>query len=494
MLTTGLVVIGVATAAGLVAADPAAPLFKPAEAISAALADVKTVDQPQQTRYLWLGNPSNQADRASLISCVNFGINSLSKRKLLHSVDDLGGCGLVRLQLSHYGIDTTPWDELGAKGSGPVRSSGQRCPEPYFHLLKRTILQEFTEKLIDVPRFQEGGKWYNQRWVKEPGKSTTKEELLHGPWLPADAVRELCLLTQCDFPILRADWFVANALIAPAYQQLLGAKDLAAFDDHVRFRSRDEDLAVKGAVLFSSEVAIHNRALLRSPTVFGYYWRSFDYLASTADKDVMANVLSHKADAHEIIASAPNGLQHYLIVNSQNKIIDSGDPNIVIDRSTTWDNKLVWTGISCMICHAKGLKSFKDDVRALADANKRIFALVRQEHLERFTDLFGPQIGKFVAADQDQYAQAIKQITGLTPEKNAESLAKQFLDYVQRPVTLEQVSLETGYSRATILAALKKHQGLDPLLTQLIAGSSVRRDQFERSFGQLMVIMEGERQ
>jgi hypothetical protein len=482
------VVIGVATTAGLTFPDPAVSLSNPAAAVVAALADAKTTADPQHCRYLWLANPP---DAAALIASCNFGVNSLSRKKLLRPLEAIGA-HLLRVELTHYGIETSAWDELGAHGSGPVRSVGKTaCPEPYFHMLKRTTFQEMSERLVDVEPFTgKDGKRYNQKWIKQPvGSATTKEELLHGPWLPAESVRELCLLTQCDFPIVRADWFLANALIAPAYQRFLGVKDLKAFDEQVRFRARDEDLAVKGAVLFSSEVSVHNRALLRSPTVFGHYWKSFDYSASVAEKSVLGNVLAERADAHEIIASAPNGLQHYLIVDGQSRIIDAGDPNIVIDRSTSWDNKLVWTGISCMICHARGLKSFKDDVRNLADANKQIFALVRSEHLERFTDLFGPKIDEFVSTDQAHYADAVKQVNGLTPEKNAEALGRHFLDYVQQPVTLERVCLETGYPRATILAVLKKHQGLDHTLTQLIADSPVRRDQFERSFGQLMTIL-----
>jgi hypothetical protein len=528
------VLMGVAATAGLVHSDPAVPFYKPSEAATAALADVKTQSNPQDLRYLWLGNSADPSARTDLISSCNFALNSLSKRKLLQAVVAVDA-NLLRVDLRHYGIAPSAWDELGAKGSGPVVSAGKTsCPEPYFHLLKRSTIQQFTERLVDVDRFQGAdGKWYNQRWIKEPsGKATVKEELVHGPWLPAQTVRDLCLATQCDFPIMRADWFLANALIAPAYQRLLGIKYLKTFDEQVRFRSRDEDLAVKGSVLFSSEVAVHNRALLRSPTVFGYYWKSFDYQSSIADKDVLANILDNKADAHEIIASAPNGLQHYLIVDGANKVIDAGDPNIVIDRSTSWHNKLVWTGISCMTCHAKGLKEFRDEVRSIADVNKRIFALVRQEQLDRFTDMFGPKIDDFLITDQKHYAAAVNQITGLAPEKNAANLAGQFVAYLQKPITLDQSSLETGHPKATIIATLKKHTGLDHTLTQLlmtavneeqrkaiqvakeraqaiqdvtdrlkaeaeleqqaqkVVDSPVRRDQFERSFGELMTILE----
>jgi hypothetical protein len=476
--------------AGLVTADPADFLQTPADALAIALADAKTNPANVTTlRYLWL---ANSADKATLRGTLAFAVNSLSSRKIPHSLTVLND-SVLRLDLHALGIKPEAWEDLGRSGSGPARATkGIESPEPYFHLLKSTTIQEFREVLVDVPAYVAAdGRTYTRKWSNEPtGKSETKTQLLHGPWLPAEQVKELCALTQTDFPILRGDWFIANALLPPAYYNLLGVKDLKAFDELVRFRSRDEDMAVKGVVNFSSEVAIHNRALLRSPTVFDYYWKSFDFQTSIAGQDMMANVLSSNADAHEFIARLPNGLQGYFLTDGNYKRIDFADPNIAVDRSTAWDNKLVWSGYSCMTCHKLGLKSFSDDVRKLADTNRRIFALVRQENLDKFTDLFAPNIADFVTSDQAKYAIAVQTIAGCTPEENAKNLAKLFLGYVQAPITLTQASLETGYPEAKIVTKLKATQGLDHSLVQLLAGSPVRRDQFERSgFGQLMTLM-----
>jgi hypothetical protein len=482
---------GVALDAVLLAQGPApVALQKPADAVALALASVKTSPEfARHQRFLWLGNCKDAQERGDIISLVNFAVNSLSRRRLIVPATVVSD-SLVGLDLDNYGIDPQAWEDLGSQGSGPeVATRKARRPEPFFHQLTRTTFQEVKEVLVDCEPYWQDGRLYHKRWEKRTGPKQVREQLLHGAWLPQEQVAALALLTQSEFPILEARWFVANALLPPAYQRLLGVKDLKGFQEQVRFRRRDDDLAIRGAVLISSEVAIHNRSLLRTPTVLGYYWSSLDFNSSVAGADVLANVLGERFDASEIIASGPNGLQQYFLINGQGQPIDFADPNVAIDRSTSWENKLVWCGLSCAICHSKGLKPFQDDVRRLADASKNVFAVVRQEHLERFTDLFGPDVDGTVTADQAIYARAVLQATGNDPEKNAANLSRVFLDYVQTPVTLERASFESGYSKDRLLDVIKPARNLDHVLTQLISGSLVRRDQFERAYGELLILL-----
>lgn len=484
---------------GLAQAAPAPALLRPADAVRFALADITataTKDR-RHIRYFWTGNQARQEDRREVVTVLSFAVNSLSRRRIIYPVLDplpTSQGAVLRVDLRQYAIDPEAWDDLGSKGSGPSRSVKKlEQPEPYFHWYTRETTQKVTEEVVRVEPFQgEDGKTYTGRRVEKKSDPVTVRKLVHGPWLPPAEIAALVLACQTDFPIFRADWFISNALLPPAYQKFLGIGELKAFDELVRFRERDEDLAVKGIVLFSSEVALHNRSLLRTPTVLGYYWKSFDYFTSVDDQDLLDNVFKGTADASEYIASNLNGLQIYLLTNADGKVIDFADPNVAIDRSTPWENKLVWTGLSCMTCHSQGMKVFKEDVRHLAQVKNRVAALIKEDKdFERFTDLFGGDIDGFLKGDSGAYERAVMLATGgIRPEVNARNLQRVFIRYVQEPITLDTVALETGYTKAEIGLVLRGLKNPDHTLTQLVAGSPVRRDQLERfGMGQFMSIL-----
>jgi hypothetical protein len=475
------------------------PLLYPNDAYAVAWEDVKAAggDTPYW-RYIWIGNQAGPQQRSDLIAAVNFTINSLSKRRMLVPVTPLpmGDGSVLRVDLKAYDIDPDIWDDLGSKGSGPLRSVKKlEIPEPYFHWSKTTTFQEVIEKLVDVPAYQLDGKWYTKKWTKTPGEKKTKTELVHGPWLVPQTAANLVTGTHTDFPLFRAEWFIANALFPPSYQKFLGVKTEADFFNLTRFRAKDDDLAVKAVALISSEVAHHNRSLLIERSVFGYATRSNDYGSSVGKQNLLDDILedNNVADAHEYIHSLPNELQCYLITDKQRKVVDVGDPQIVSDKNRTigWEDSRVWTGMSCILCHNKGLKDITDDVRKLADLKKGIFAFPNDKNLARFVDAFGPDQRTKIAEYQGIYAKVMKATNGLTPEKNAANLGKIFLEQVQKPVTLDTVVQDTGYAKEKILEVLRTTKGLEHPLVQLLAEIPIRRDQYEQSYGQLMTLLSG---
>src|SRR5205814_2320446 len=98
-----------------------------------------------------------------------------------------------------------------------------------------------------------------------------------------DAARALAQWTGTEFPLIRADWFVATAARPPLYHDLLqlpltdrGLERLLQVD--VMQDVQDENVVRAG--FNDSGVSKNNRVIERHDAVFGAYWRSYDFAAN----------------------------------------------------------------------------------------------------------------------------------------------------------------------------------------------------------------------
>jgi len=442
-------------------------------------------------RYLSLHNYAPE-DRDNIIRLVDFACNSLSReRTMAYATVVDPDKALLRVQINDYGWTKSSWDELGEIGSGPLVSTKKIAqPDPYFHEVTSIDTTPVIRKTRQVYKINANGQRVLVNEVyDEKVTVSTHIQLAHASWLnPAD-ISELALLLETDYPVFRADWFIANALLPPSYYKFLGVKTLEDFNHLVRFRDRDEDLAIKGVVVDSEEVALHQRALRYIPTVQGAYWESYDYFTSVGDDDLLKNLLAKHRDAGEIIANLPNSLPAYALVDGKNKIIDFADPNVAINQNTAWKNKLVWTGYSCMSCHVDGMKDIRDEVRVLS---RPPFALLAKNHhdFRKVIDLFSAPIEEPIDTTKRIYNRGIALATrGLTPRQNAANLDRYFLAFNQKNLDLFDAAMEVGCHPDKVRAILERTTTPDHTLTQLLAGRPVRRDQWEAAgFKQLAIL------
>lgn len=475
-------------------------LLKPRDAVAFAAADAKLLaelddqqhtDIAKQVRYISLYNYLPE-ERALKKQTVDFVLNSLSKRKTISYTEVVPGTedSLLRVHLTFYDIDLDAWDSLGKHGSGPVvvvKKIDQ--PEPYFHQQKKNVHNKPVKKTRQVTKTDAYGRQYTTtETYEEKGEQEEKIELYHAAWLNPVDIADLALNVGSDFPMYRGDWFVANALLNPAYKNFLGVKTLPDFQKLTKF-VRDQDLEIQGVVSDSNEVALHQRAALYTQTRAGYYWETFDFFTSVGDDDLLANLLSRKRDAGEIIATLPNSLQAYVLVNGKDEVIDFADPNVAIDMRTEWKNKLVWSCYSCITCHDQGIKDVADEVRVLS---KPPFGLLskRSKDFKQVIDLFSAPIEEPVDVSKNIYKRAIYLSTkGLSPQQNVTALKTMFLGYVQEDLDMNAVALEVGADPDQIRDILGRTVGPDHTLTQLLAGRPVRRDQFEYAgFSQMAIL------
>lgn len=506
-----ILLTGIVVAASSQAALPEAMIHKlqpdarplsPNDAVVMALGDVSGLPAEirSDARYLSLHNiPA--AERAEFCQVLDFCLNSLSRSRVMAWCVPVAGSNgsVVRVMLDSYSLTSDGWDTLAAKGSGPVRVAKKvDQPEEWFGSTSTTRTRKVTKQ-----RQQRNAKgellfFDVGKPTEKPAMESYEEEIVErigaAPWLDPVSYASLQSSTHSTYPILLGQWFVANAMISPAYNELMGFKTLKDFQAFTRFSELGSDMALKGVVTNSLEVALHQRAIKITPTVLGFYNESFDYFDSKGEDNLLKDLLKNRRDAGEIIGTTRNGLLAYLLVNGKNEVIDFADPQVATDQQTTWRNKLVWSGISCMTCHTEGLKTVTDEVRRLTRPPLSLqIPGTEKKKAEETRDLFfsgGVEVP--VDATKRFYNDRVMAATrGLSSQKLSQLLQKNFVSYWQDTITLEDAARYVG-STADELRPLiggLKEPPPDPALTQLLAGLPVRKDMFlDGAYQQLATI------
>ena len=191
----------------------------------------------------------------------------------------------------------------------------------------------------------------------------------------SDAVPHEALYVQLgtEAPVVRGDWFLAEATKAPLYDLLVDTPDtldeLAArlgvdINDDINHPGLAEPDNLVRVGFRRSGVALHNRMLERHLGAQGQaFWVSYDFDSNEGDADLLANPLGPKDRDQqdfvhtfqhaggEVIYTMPNGLQGYMLVDAVGNRLDEAPINIVRDPRRT--NGVVENGISCFGCHAR---------------------------------------------------------------------------------------------------------------------------------------------
>ncbi len=263
-------------------------------------------------------------------------------------------------------------------------------------------------------------------------------------------------------------------MTAPLYYELLGTAKLTDFQKLVGYI---EDAPRVRAVVTNSKIARNNRHFIRRPTPNGYYWQSYDNLASVGAKDLLDNLLREEFDSQEIMASLPNGLNAYFITDSANNKLDHGDPDVMMDNNDLLD-KRVKCARSCVSCHSTGVMQIDDVVRQLVKGGSDVTIVSSDKKtLRKIEELYGADLE--IKPDQQRYARSIKKVNGLSPQENTKQFASVCYTYA-RPLNFAEASQELGVSQEEFQKVCK--QSTSPHLLILLKGGVVRRDQWESMY------------
>lgn len=488
-------------------------LFTPDTSVKFAANDILSIPLEVQPyiRYLSLYNLPKPL-RKKMGETVSFMVNSLSKRKTMYIPTFVAGSDetVIRLNIEDYEWSAKVWDDLAKNGSGP-----KATPEPYFHSflieigaeppkkVKKKVKKEVVKKVPTGKYDNRGQPLYEEKKeiveveedADEPGDQIKKRIFKPAAWVDPVAYDALVKCCVTESPMLRADWFIANVSLPPAYYDFLGLgktikdfRNLIFADEEKSEKARSQ---YKGVVV-TSTVARNNRTLLRSPTFTdGYYWESHDSKFSVEDRQYVQNILNEKFDATEDIGTLSNGLQVYFLTNGKGDRLDFADPDIAIDNSAI--DRIVRNGRSCIVCHAEGIKPIDDEIRTLTKKmqNREEIKLLitKKEDAYKIMDLFGSNLDFKIVQDQNIYAQAVKASNGLDSALNAKQYNEFYNNYVEILLSLDVVSRETGIPIVDVLRYAKFSK--DPVVLGLLRDPirPLRRDQWERAFQGFMVII-----
>jgi hypothetical protein len=458
----------------------------PAEAVSLAAANTRTIPDATQYRFMTTDG-MRPKELESFQRALNFHINSLSREADFAAPLPVAP-GLYRVNLVDYQWDAKTWEKLADV-------------EPYFHVTVAAETIEYEEyghyyvNGREAKKDDPGAVWKTEE--KRPVKRQSKQARAAAPWLPAKDISYLIDRTQSQCPIVRADWFLAQTAISegknPGYVDFLGYKNRAEFE---KISGLDAELSKRlqkeiRDALAESGVAANNRGFVRLQTITGCYWITLDSFKNTDKNNAIRRLdadLEH--DAEEIYAVLPNSLFVVGAFNAKDGTLQKTVPDTIAsadDLVALGNDHRIHTGGSCFFCHAEGIRPFKGDIRTQYRGFIQL-QVVDYKQFRRLSRLYlSDSIQEAIAADQTVYAKALNRCNGLTPEANAAGYLKAYRNYANRSLLPEDFAREWGYTTDDLLARLRFYaspQGagqLDPILSRLIQNPPVpvRREQAE---------------
>ncbi len=315
------------------------------------------------------------------------------------------------------------------------------------------------------------------------------------------AARDIAKMADSKLIYMRADWFVATATLPPLYHTILRLPDNAP--------ELEKKLGVDIAANFkrgrlwragfkSSGVSAQNRLIERHDSLYGAYWKSYDFKEGGEKSDLLRfplgpdlsdkyqgkNPYKHAAFAHdggEVIFNLPNGLQGYFLLDGKDGRIDKGPITVVHDKLSTSGSPEIVTGVSCMTCHAKGMIFRADVIRESTSLEGHLRDKVRR--------LYPPHsvMKKKMKEDTDMYMTALEKATGsflLTKDnkdasfhsREGEPIGMWARKYRLEDLSLEDVAYELGKTPVELRAAIQANPSLRKLVGLLLTDKVKRAD------------------
>lgn len=333
-------------------------------------------------------------------------------------------------------------------------------------------------------------------------------------------LKTLTGLTDTNVPVMRADWFMANAPKPENYHVLLElTKDIRDLekrigvdvDDNIKRRR----VARSGVLEGVSGVSDHNRMLERHDTPQGgYYWKSYDFAGSKGLQDLRRNphgpkelepldegLTSFHHDGGEMIFSLPNGLQGYYLSTDKGIQLDRGPASIVSFRNRPIGKGVeIVNGRSCFDCHSDGIIAKRDQLRDFIK-DSPTFSIAQRDLL---LDMYVEQdvLAKYMADDRAKFVAALDRIgaTEKAPDgslKSRSGPAKEeiitwYADLYEADLDRDALAAEFDMTPEEFESALQRvtdnqvlRIGLD-WLTTLKAGAKVPRFELEQQFPKMV--------
>jgi serine/threonine-protein kinase len=316
-----------------------------------------------------------------------------------------------------------------------VKPFKEATPNKDPKLNKDAKLNRFDLALLEYP--------YGVIYQASPTFTALEERFLR----PAGLVRPI--------PYVRGDWFVSRATDVPLYHEFL---ELPARRNDLETRwlvigpAGPHPVARVGA----SALSPYSRAVERRTTARGGYYWTMSYFPMLADRPGSAS--SSAPAASQMIFTLPNGLQGFFVADGQGARLDALPPELT---GRCDSEEPLRAGLSCLRCHAAGLK----EPCIQGPAGNALVAELRADNQR-----FRAELDRLLGGQQTREP--------LTPA------SKRYL----APLTLAALQVELGSSitvqnlQGLCASPLGKAWGLEPLAQ----GGTVKREVWEKAFAHVV--------
>lgn len=309
-------------------------------------------------------------------------------------------------------------------------------------------------------------------------------------------------------PAIRADWFAAKVSVPPLYNEFAQIPETQQeLERRLLFGGLTADEAVierpyevLRAGVQKSGVSSQNRMVERQGSFFGAYWRSFDFkaedLADPEDRNARRNFFRFPVgpggengflhDGGEIIFNLPNGAQAYMLTLADGTRLDDAAPTeIVFDRNAAGVGRdpAIRNGLSCIACHAAGMKPVRDEV--LAHVQRSVFPIEVRLTVE---DLHRDEaFQQAIEEDEDRFIEAMKRAGVTKFEVSGEPVSAMVARFEDVNVDARAAAAELGFTEEQFLAEIDRLDGDRTLagIRAQLEGAGVPRGEFIAVFDRL---------
>jgi mono/diheme cytochrome c family protein len=268
----------------------------------------------------------------------------------------------------------------------------------------------------------------------------------------ADATATLIRATGAQVPLLRADWLASRVLVPGVADEVLGLP--ARFTELQRLLQIDiEANARSGKVvrggLKESAVVKGGRIVERHQLSSGGFWLAYDFAGNAERRNIFEYPLgpsqsvagrpSFRHDGARAAFQLPNGFFAYAVLDARgDRLTQVADGINRVERAAT----------SCAGCHRSGLVRIKDEIRALAEAERSGF---RPDLRDAVLATYAPAgaLDRDISADIVSFATA-QQAAGITPSLTIEGHepVEALADAYNRAVDLDRLAADLGVAPA----------------------------------------------
>ncbi len=498
-------------------------LRSPADEIRAAAADIETLPLELRagTRYLTLYNiePARRMETAQVVS---YTLNALSRTRAISAPAQVTPT-LLRFNMAQYASQK---DELAAWIAAWEKLAET---DPYFHLrteiaARRTIAAAKKSPLHPLT----------------PSPLHSQTVTADGGWVDLTAAAKLRAATDSTGALLRADYFVSQATVAPRYYEFAGVPE--SENEFLKALGVDEAVidrlrANAGANLIISGVTSKPRRVVWAQGPLGGVYSTLDVETVDAARDPLRRPISvtvkaeggggkaekgneietastsasrsafrlpnstfaFKFDVSEWFAMAPNGLWRTALFDAAGKRQNSVPDKVAKDTSDPLGDGVVVPLVSCIRCHREsGLRPFRDDQTTLLAGHVDLYSYdpsIVQRAAEFYDE---PRLQRQMKFDRETYAAAVERATtvqaqgplrqwcppslGFSPDQLVDALAAVVRRFAYLPLTPDEAASEVGLSPSEFKRLLAPTH--DPVILVLIEGRNVLRGQWDSSFAE----------